>query len=409
MKKKIKKIPVMAIVLLISLVAIIGGWFYLEDKIEIDSNSPFVLQYNGGRDDSIYLTVSLTSAQSWVNDAGTKVETVGAQYDGIIQNDYSSDVENWKLVITLPVDCDIRTSWNYHIDSAWNGTYTTEGNKIIWEPDTNTNVIMAGESRSFGFIMTSPELLNFTEFEFSGYRQTTYTQYTLFWVLVVAAGLWAVGFLSYIIVSIRIRAYERRRRSDAKIITQTMNTFAGMIDAKDPYTKGHSARVSFYAQELGRRMGLSKDEVRNLGYIALMHDCGKIGVPDNVLTKPAKLGPEERKIIEEHTTRGGYVLENFTAIDGIRDGALYHHERYDGGGYPKGLKGSDIPLCARIICVADAYDAMNSDRCYRPRLPREKIVKELDDNAGKQFDPDVVAHMIAMLRDGYCDESNKNK
>ena len=228
-------------------------------------------------------------------------------------------------------------------------------------------------------------------------------------MLVVAAGLWAVGFLSYVIVSIRIRAYERRRRSDAKIITQTMNTFAGMIDAKDPYTKGHSARVSFYAQELGRRMGLSKDEVRNLGYIALMHDCGKIGVPDNVLTKPAKLGPEERKIIEEHTTRGGYVLENFTAIDGIRDGALYHHERYDGGGYPKGLKGSDIPLCARIICVADAYDAMNSDRCYRPRLPREKIVKELDDNAGKQFDPDVVAHMIAMLRDGYCDESNKNK
>lgn len=404
MKKKIKKIPVTAIILLLSLIVIIRAWFYLEDKIEMDSSNPFVLQYDGGRDDSIYLKVDLTATKSWINDEGSRIETVGAQYDGIIWNNYGSDVENWKLVITMPTDCDIASSWNYHIDSSWNGTYTTEGNKIFWEPDSNTNIIPAGESRSFGFIMISDELLNFTKFEFTGYRQTTYTQYTLFWVLVVAAGLWVVGFLSYLIVSIRIRAYERRCEKDAKIITQTMKTFAGMIDAKDPYTKGHSARVSIYAEEIGRRMGMKSEEVRNLGYIGLMHDCGKIGVPDNVLTKPTKLEPEERKIIEEHTTRGGYVLENFTAIEGIRDGALYHHERYDGKGYPKGLKGADIPLCARIICVVDAYDAMNSDRCYRPRMPREKIVKELHDNAGKQFDPDIVVHMIAMIREGFCDK-----
>lgn len=405
MKKKFKKLPITAIVLLLSLIMIIWGWFYLEDKVVSDSSNPFVLQINGGRDDSIYVKVELKATKSWINDEGSRIETVGAQYDGIISNGYSSDIENWKLVITMPTDSDINSSWNYKIDSSWNGTYTTEGNKIIWQPDSNTNVILAGESRSFGFIMISEELLNFSQFEFTGYRQTTYTQYPLFWILVTAAGLWLVGFLTYIIVSIRIRAYERRRENDAKIITQTMKTFAGMIDAKDPYTKGHSARVSQYAQELGRRMGMSKEEIRNLGYIGLMHDCGKIGVPDNVLTKPDKLSPEERKVIEEHTTRGGYVLENFTAIEGIRDGALYHHERYDGKGYPKGLKGADIPLCARIICVADAYDAMNSDRCYRPRIPREKIVKELDDNAGKQFDPDVVGHMIAMLREGLCDSN----
>lgn len=405
MKKKIKKLPITAIILLLSLIAIVRGWFYLEDKVTSDSSNPFVLQFDGGRDDSIYVKVDLNATKSWINDEGSRIETVGAQYDGVIRNDYSSDIENWKLVITMPTDHDISSSWNYHIDSSWNGTYTTEGNKIIWEPDSNTNIISAGESRSFGFIMISEELLNFTRFEFTGYRQTTYTQYPLFWVLIAAACLWVVGFLTYLIVSVRIRAYERRRENDAKIITQTMKTFAGMIDAKDPYTKGHSARVSQYAQELGRRMGMSKEEIRNLGYIALMHDCGKIGVPDNVLTKPAKLSPEERKVIEEHTTRGGYVLENFTAIEGIRDGALYHHERYDGKGYPKGLKGADIPLCARIICVADAYDAMNSDRCYRPRIPREKIVKELDDNAGKQFDPDVVGHMLAMLREGLCDSN----
>lgn len=401
MNKKFKKLPISAIILLISLVFIIGAWFYLENKIESDSKNPFVLKFTGGRDDSNNVEISLEAAKSWVNNEGSVDETVGAQYDGVIQNSYNSDIENWQLVITMPSEGEL--------DSSWNGTYSVEGNRITLVPDENTKLIPAGESKPFGFIMISEELLSFTKFEFVGYRQTTYTQYTLFWVLVAAAAIWIIGFLSYIIVSVRIRAYERRRENDAKIITQTMKTFAGMIDAKDPYTKGHSARVSAYAQEIGKRMGMSKEEIRNLGYIGLMHDCGKIGVPDNVLTKPTKLEPEERKIIEEHTTRGGYVLENFTAIDGIRDGALYHHERYDGKGYPKGLKGSDIPLCARIICVADAYDAMNSDRCYRPRMPREKIVKELDDNAGKQFDPDIVVHMLAMIRDGFCGSEGREK
>jgi len=396
MMKKTRKVPYGAIILLLSLVVLIAGWFYLDDKIEKDSSNPFVLQFNGGRDDSVHVTVELTAAKSWINDEGAKTQTVGAQYDGKIVNGYSSDIENWQLVITMPDEGEL--------DSSWNGSYELDGGRLVLTPDENTSIIPAGEEKTFGFIMISKELMEFSKFEFVGYRQTTYTQYALFWVLVVAAGLWAVGFLSYLVISIRMRAFERRRDNDAKIITQTMRTFAGMIDAKDPYTKGHSARVAVYAQELGKRLGMNKDEVRNLGYIALMHDCGKIGVPDHVLTKPAKLDPEERKIVEEHTTRGGYVLENFTAIDGIRDGALYHHERYDGKGYPTGLKGSDIPICARIICVADAYDAMNSDRCYRPRMPREKIVKELDDNAGKQFDPDIVAHMLAMLRDGFCDE-----
>ncbi len=396
MKKKLKKIPISAIVLLISLLILICGVLYLQAKVESDSSNPLELSYNGGRDDPADVNVLVTSAKSWVNNPGTEEKTIGAQYDGMVKNNSDNDIEDWKLIITLP-EAGV-------IDSSWNGTYTLEGNKIILEPDENTKLVPKGESKPFGFIMISDELLEFHKFEFIGYRQTTYTQYTLFWVLIGATVIWVVGLLTYLIVSIRLLAYERRREKDAKIIIQTMNTFAGMIDAKDPYTKGHSARVSLYAQEIARRMGMKSEEIRNMGYIALMHDCGKIGVPDKILTKPSRLEPEERKIIEEHTTRGGYVLENFTAIEGIRDGALYHHERYDGNGYPKKLKGADIPMCARIICVADAYDAMNSDRCYRPRMPREKIVKELDDNAGKQFDPDIVAHMLAMLREGFCDE-----
>lgn len=399
MMKKVTKLPISAIVLLVSLVAIIGYWFYLDDKIEEDSANKFQIHVGGETGEAANLDVKIDVSKSWVNDAGADYQTVGAQYDGTIRNDYSTDIENWILVITMPDDG--------VLDSAWNGSYEIDGGRMVITPDDYISVIPAGEEKTFGFIMISDRLLSFKEFEVIGYRQTTYTQYPLFWVLAVAAGIWIVGFFSYLIISIRIRTYEKRREKDAKIIIQTMKTFAGLIDAKDPYTKGHSARVSIYAQELGRRIGMKKEEVLNLGYIGLMHDCGKIGVPDNVLTKPAKLDANERKIVEEHTTRGGYVLENFTAIEGIRDGALYHHERYDGTGYPQGLKGADIPLCARIICVADAYDAMNSDRCYRPRLPREKIIKELDDNSGKQFDPDVVVHMIAMIREGFCDNPKK--
>lgn len=106
-------------------------------------------------------------------------------------------------------------------------------------------------------------------------------------------------------------------------------------------------------------------------------------------------------MVKSHTQLGSKVLENFTAIDGIRDGALYHHEGYDGTGYPEGLKGEDIPLYARIICVADSYDAMNSNRCYRGHLEQDSILEELNANAGTQFDPTIVKHMIAMISDGF--------
>jgi HD-GYP domain-containing protein (c-di-GMP phosphodiesterase class II) len=158
--------------------------------------------------------------------------------------------------------------------------------------------------------------------------------------------------------------------------------------------------VSYYTARIAEKLGFHEEEVRNVGYIALMHDCGKIGIPDEILTKPAKLTEEEFKIMQGHTTYGGKVLKDFNAIDGIVEGALYHHERYDGGGYPEGLKGDKIPLYARIICVADALDAMNSDRCYRPHLPPDVIKQELKGNAGTQFDPDIVECALELIEDG---------
>jgi len=129
-----------------------------------------------------------------------------------------------------------------------------------------------------------------------------------------------------------------------------------------------------------------------------MHDCGKISIPVDILRKPGKLTPEEYEIIKSHTLYGDKMLRDFTSIDGINLGVLYHHERYDGKGYPKGLSGEDIPVIARIICVADALDAMNSNRFYRPRLTREEILEELESNKGRQFDPNVIEHVIRLIR-----------
>ena len=146
-------------------------------------------------------------------------------------------------------------------------------------------------------------------------------------------------------------------------------------------------------------MGFNEEELNNIYYIGLLHDCGKIGVPDYILGKPGKLTEEEFEKIKSHTVRGGEILSRFKSINNVSDGALYHHERYDGKGYPKGLKGEEIPLIARIICVADAFDAMNSNRIYREKLTHDYIINELNDNKGTQFDPHIADIMIELIEE----------
>lgn len=146
-------------------------------------------------------------------------------------------------------------------------------------------------------------------------------------------------------------------------------------------------------------MGYEGEELDRIYYVALLHDCGKIGVPDNILGKPGRLTDEEFQVIKSHTVRGGDILDHFKSLEGVNEGALYHHERYDGKGYPKGLSGKDIPLIARIICLADSFDAMNSNRVYRNKLTKEHIINEIESNKGRQFDPEIADVMLKLLRD----------
>ncbi len=189
-------------------------------------------------------------------------------------------------------------------------------------------------------------------------------------------------------------------RSNTKVENlslQAMMTLAQTIDAKDKYTKGHSTRVASYAKQLAKYLNLPETEQENIYFMGLLHDIGKIGVPDYIITKSQKLTPEEYSIIKKHTTTGYDILKNFGEIPNIEQGARWHHERVDGSGYPDGLKGDEIPMPVRIISVADAYDAMTSKRNYRNILPREYIREELERGKGAQFDPMVAQAMLDLM------------
>jgi len=178
-----------------------------------------------------------------------------------------------------------------------------------------------------------------------------------------------------------------KTRQVEQLSFEIIATIASMIEAKDSYTKGHSIRVAEYSAMIARELGWEEEEIQNLKYVALLHDIGKVGIPDNVLNKPGKLTQMEFEIIKSHTIIGGDILKDIETIPYVDSGAKYHHERYDGSGYPCGLSGEDIPEVARIIGIADSFDAMNSKRIYRDRLPGEVIRKELVNGSGKQFDP----------------------
>lgn len=190
---------------------------------------------------------------------------------------------------------------------------------------------------------------------------------------------------------------DKRRRQTEAMSLQMMQTLSTTIEAKDEYTRGHSHRVAEYAALIAEELGWDKKEIRNLRNAAHLYDIGRIGIPDAILNKPTRLTEEEYAVIKEHTIIGAEILKNITLIDHVKEVARSHHERYDGKGYPDGLKGEEIPLYARIIAIADCYDAMKSRRIYRNSMADEMIYNEILQNRGKQFDPDIVDVFLKLL------------
>ena len=373
------------------------------------------------------------------NGEGLETENVQAfTYDFIITNNTRDQVSDFSFKLTFFKDVYLSSAWNgaleIHQFSSGKevtdtvpdlrqfdpGKYDLEifeadgesfivmhsGDYLIYHPDTGVNAmevpIRPHEVTSPGIILyvaIGEDIHDCTlDIDYVLHRQLTAEP--LFWASIGCLLIWLIVLIIFEITSAQIRKYTLRHERDNEIIRESIETFTGFIDAKDPYTNGHSNRVAEYTRQIAEEMGFHGEELNRIFYIALLHDCGKIGVPDNILGKPGKLTDEEFEIIKSHTVRGGEILHSFKSLKDADEGALYHHERYDGRGYPEGKAGEDIPLIARMICVADSFDAMNTNRVYRGRLSKEKIIQEIETNKGKQFDPNIADIMLRLLKEG---------
>ncbi len=316
----------------------------------------------------------------------------GMQYDVVFENHSPSTIYDWNVNIQIIEGC--------YLDSYWNGEVILTEDVITFVPDAGNNYIEADQSGRFGFVLYSQMLNNIKDYTITYHMKMVLNELLLFRVWEVVLSLIVLGEVIAAVTTMRTLQIRKKQKQFEEIVDQSFKMFANLIDAKDSYTMGHSRRVALYSKELAKRLGVSEEDRNRLYYIALLHDIGKIGITDTILNKKGKLTPQERNEIEKHVTIGGDILKGFTALEGMEEGARYHHERYDGSGYAAKYKGDEIPFFARIISVADSFDAMCSERCYRSRLEVSVIVKEIKEGMGTQFDPKIAQHMLDMIEDG---------
>jgi len=212
------------------------------------------------------------------------------------------------------------------------------------------------------------------------------------WFYVILAGAFA-GLIALIVKLFMLRqarAYQKKERQNRELVKEVTEAFARTIDMKDKYTNGHSLRVAKYTAMLAEELGCDEETIEKYYNIALLHDIGKIGIPEEVLNKPGKLTDEEFAIIKSHTSLGYNVLKDISIMPELATGAGLHHERPDGRGYPNGYTAEDIPRVAQIIAVADTFDAMYSDRPYRRRMNFDRVMEIMQEVSGTQLTADVV-------------------
>lgn len=196
------------------------------------------------------------------------------------------------------------------------------------------------------------------------------------------------------------QGYTRDRAHIYREYETTIYALTAAIDAKDHYTFSHSNNVAYYATMLATALGMNEDMIEIIRQAALLHDVGKIGIPEYVLNKPGRLTDEEYEIIKGHVEASIDIIRHLPSLDYVIPAVIGHHERYDGKGYPRRIAGEDIPLTARILCIADSFDAMTSRRCYKKAFPLEVAREKLLLDAGKQFDPELAYKFVECLDNG---------
>ena len=376
---------------------------------------------------------------SWVkNNSGLGVNLNAKIYEMVITNNAHSYVEDWALRINIADDCYLNNGWCGTFEVHQFGANVEElsqtldlrefkysditidyrqagqdlliplssGDYIIYHPDSSVNsgeLPIKGTSEFSGscvcgIIMYSiTGNVDFTDYELS-YRlhKSVWegTQGRLFIIAFFCIALSLIILGTIFLVSVR---FEEKIANQNKVMTDVFKVCCALADSRDYYSKEHSERVAQYSKMIADKMGMDKGDCDIVYNAALLHNVGNTFVNEQILRKKGKLTREEYAEVKKHTERGAEILKEIANIPLAKEAALYHHERFDGTGYPFGKKEDEIPLIARIIAVADAYDAMSNDRPYRTKLIREQIREEFIKNRGTQFDPAIVAAFLDVM------------
>jgi len=444
----------------------VGSYFgakKFEDYVNNSEGQLVKVQYRNGETDK-NLNVTVEETDSWFkalpeeftidehfknstfprrNDVNL-MECVGRTIEITLENVSEYRINRWYIEYDIPEDLYLDKAWNGTVElhqfagenvdeitASSEATTTSEiysvpvtelyliplakGDKLIYHPSDQEYPLVENGLTEGNYSSTKIGMIFYTEeeaFELSDFNVYYYVvkaldEYPLYTILQALLVIGFVSFISILVFSIVSERYDKVHQHDMEIISQAISIFSKFIDSKDKYTHNHSYRVAEYSKLIAAKLGMSVREIEDIYYIGLLHDTGKIAIDDKILNKPGKLSNEEFEAIKSHTTIGANMLKDFTTINNIQIGALYHHERYDGMGYPMGVIGEEIPLVGRIIAVADAYDAMSSDRCYRSHLEKETIIEQLISNKGKQFDPALVDIFVKLIESGEVDEIKK--
>lgn len=375
---------------------------------------------------------------SWEkNDAFENMIINGKIYETTITNNSKCLLTDWQLRVNVKESCWLNNAWNgtMEIHQFINGTEKVQtldlrdynvgditldyylagqdlliplnsGDYFIYHPKTGSDSgevpikstsELSGQS-NIGFILYSltgeNDLSDFvmtyhlTKSYFSGTAGMTYMILIPVWILLMAVS----AVIAWIVLG-----FESTMNYQSQVIDDMFTICSNLADEKDYYHKDHSPRVAKYAKKIAEAMGMDKHDCNVVYYGALLHNVGNYAVPERILGKSTKLTDEDEKIVQIHTIKGAKLLENVKIIQLAPEAALYHHERFDGKGYPMGKKGEEIPLIARIIAVADAYDDISHDREYRKKYNREEMKLFFRDNSGTWFDPFIVDVFLRII------------
>jgi putative nucleotidyltransferase with HDIG domain len=387
-KELIQNIIVQIVVYLLLVVAGFAGLLFYTAYRNAESHE-VLFNYNIDTEQSNPVFVKIEKGEGWISE-----DMFGCQYEFVVENNYKYPISKWTLTIPVPEGC--------YIDSDWEGDWSLEDTVLSVVPFETNEDVEVKSTRKAGLVLYMPE-----EQDLNGviirYRvHIDYPETVMFKILVALFSFGVASLIITILVGAHINRFEREHNSYKTVVNQALRTIANIIDTKDEYARGHSLRVAIYSKMLAEKMGMNEFDQERIYYIGLLHDVGKVGIPNSILTKPGRLTVDEYEIVKRHTQMGAQLMEGFTTIKGAENGIKYHHERYDGTGYNEGLKGEEIPIEGRIIAVADAYDAMSSKRCYRDILSYDYILNELKINAGTQFDPNIVKCMIELIEGGFA-------